>query len=140
MIRQGWQVWLFGSKNDHPVGEQIRDRLIPGLREESSNLAGETSLAEAIDLMSCAHAVVSNDSGLMHMAAAAGAPTIGLFGPSDERLYGPWGLNTKVVRGIRTLDQIREVDPKLSQALCHMMDLPVDWVTAAAKDLLAQTK
>lgn len=41
MIRQGWQVWLFGSKNDHPGGEQIRDRLIPGLREESYNLAGK---------------------------------------------------------------------------------------------------
>ena len=75
----------------------------------------------------------------MHMAAAAGAPTIGLFGPSDERLYAPWGPHTKVVRGVRRLEEIREVDHDLSQALCHMMDLPVDWVTAAAKDLLAET-
>ena len=75
----------------------------------------------------------------MHMAAAAGTPTIGLFGPSDDQLYGPWGVDTKVVRGIRSLESIREVDPTLSQALCHMMDLPVDWVTAAAKDMLAQT-
>lgn len=51
-VREGWQVWLFGSKNDHPVGEQILERLIPGLREEAVNLAGETSLAEAIDLLS----------------------------------------------------------------------------------------
>ncbi|HLD65258.1 MAG TPA: lipopolysaccharide heptosyltransferase II, partial [Pseudomonas sp.] len=50
-IRAGWQVWLFGSKNDHGVGEEIRLRLIPGLREEVSNLAGDTSLAEAIDLL-----------------------------------------------------------------------------------------
>ncbi|WP_122331001.1 lipopolysaccharide heptosyltransferase II, partial [Pseudomonas cannabina] len=69
-IREGWQVWLFGSKKDHPVGESIRQELIPGLREESVNLSGETSLAEAIDLLSCADAVVSNDSGLMHVAAA----------------------------------------------------------------------
>ncbi|MBU2324695.1 MAG: lipopolysaccharide heptosyltransferase II, partial [Gammaproteobacteria bacterium] len=48
-IRAGWQVWLFGSKNDHAVGEAIRARLIPGLREEAVNLAGETSLAQAID-------------------------------------------------------------------------------------------
>ena len=82
---------------------------------------------------------IGNDSGLMHMAAAAGTPTIGLFGPSDDKLYGPWGENTRIVRGIRSLDQIREVDPGLSQALCHMMDLPVDWVTNAARDLLAQT-
>ena len=57
-IRAGWQVWLFGSKNDHPGGEEIRLRLIPGLREECVNLSGATSLAEAIDLLSCASAVV----------------------------------------------------------------------------------
>ena len=62
-IREGWQVWIFGSKSDHPGGEEIRNALIPGLREEVYNLAGETSLAQAIDLMSCATAVVSNDSG-----------------------------------------------------------------------------
>ncbi|MDP0941101.1 glycosyltransferase family 9 protein, partial [Klebsiella quasipneumoniae] len=50
-IREGWQVWLFGSKKDHPVGEDIRQRLIPGLREEAVNLSGDTSLAEAIDLL-----------------------------------------------------------------------------------------
>ncbi len=72
-IRAGWQVWLFGSKNDREVGEEIRGLLIPGLREEAFNLAGETSLAEAIDLLSCADAAVSNDSGLMHVAAALGA-------------------------------------------------------------------
>ena len=46
-IREGWQVWLFGSKKDFPVGEAIRERLIPGLREEAYNLSGETALAEA---------------------------------------------------------------------------------------------
>lgn len=90
MIRQGWQVWLFGSKNDHPVGEQIRDRLIPGLREESSNLAGETSLAEAIDLMSCAHAVVSNDSGLMHVAAALNRPLVAVYGSTSPGFTRRW--------------------------------------------------
>ncbi|WP_036995334.1 lipopolysaccharide heptosyltransferase II, partial [Pseudomonas donghuensis] len=79
-IRQGWQVWLFGSKNDHAVGEAIRGRLIPGLREEASNLSGETSLAEAIDLLSCSDAVVSNDSGLMHVAAALNRPLVAVYG------------------------------------------------------------
>ena len=72
--------------------------------------------------------------------AAAGTPTIGLFGPSDDQLYAPWGPNTRVVRGPRSFEQIRAVDPGLSQALCHMMDLPVETVTAAAKDLLAKTQ
>lgn len=98
MIRQGWQVWLFGSKNDHPVGEQIRDRLIPGLREESSNLAGETSLAEAIDLMSCAHAVVSNDSGLMHVAAALNRPLVAVYGSTSPGFTPPLADRVEVVR------------------------------------------
>lgn len=88
-IRAGWQVWLFGSKNDHPGGEEIRQRLIPGLREESFNLAGETSLAEAIDLMSCAGAVVSNDSGLMHVAAALDRPLVGVYGSTSPQFTPP---------------------------------------------------
>jgi len=98
MTRQGWQVWLFGSKNDHPVGEQIRDRLIPGLREESYNLAGETSLAEAIDLMSCADAVVSNDSGLMHVAAALNRPLVAVYGSTSPGFTPPLAEQVEVVR------------------------------------------
>jgi ADP-heptose:LPS heptosyltransferase len=76
----------------------------------------------------------------MHLAAAAGCPTIGLFGPSDERLYAPWGEHTRVVRGPRSFAQIQAVDPGFGQALCHMMDLPVKTVLAAANDLLKATE
>ncbi|MGZ5947831.1 MAG: glycosyltransferase family 9 protein, partial [Caulobacteraceae bacterium] len=72
-------------------------------------------------------------------AAAAGIPTLGLFGPSDERHYGPWGEATRVARGPRTYEQIRAVDPSFGQALCHMMDLSVETVSAAAEELLAAT-
>ncbi|MDP3298851.1 MAG: glycosyltransferase family 9 protein, partial [Phenylobacterium sp.] len=78
--------------------------------------------------------------GLMHMAAAAGAPTLGLFGPSDDTQYGPWGPHTRVVRGVRDFEQIRLQDPGLNQSFCHMMDLSVDTVAKAAYDLLAQTE
>jgi len=97
-IRDGWQVWLFGSKNDHPVGEQILERLIPGLREEAVNLAGETSLAEAIDLLSCADAVVSNDSGLMHVSAALGRPLAAVYGSTSPAFTPPLSEQVEVVR------------------------------------------
>ena len=97
-IRLGWQVWLFGSKNDHPVGEQIRDRLVPGLREESVNLAGETTLADAIDLLSCASAVVSNDSGLMHVAAALDRPLVSVYGSTSPGFTPPLASQVEVVR------------------------------------------
>ncbi|MGE6527608.1 lipopolysaccharide heptosyltransferase II [Pseudomonas sp. NPDC077382] len=97
-IREGWQVWLFGSKNDHAVGQEIRQQLIPGLREEALNLAGDTSLAEAIDLLSCAEAVVSNDSGLMHVAAALGRPLVSVYGSTSPAFTPPLSEQVEVVR------------------------------------------
>jgi heptosyltransferase-2 len=97
-IREGWQVWLFGSKSDHAVGEDIRARLIPGLREEASNLAGETSLAEAVDLLSCATAVVANDSGLMHVAAALQRPLVSVYGSTSPGFTPPLAEQVEVVR------------------------------------------
>lgn len=97
-IREGWQVWLFGSKKDHPVGEDIRSRLIPGLREEVVNLSGETSLAQAIDLLSCAASVVSNDSGLMHVAAALNRPLVAVYGSTSPQFTPPLAEQVEIIR------------------------------------------
>ncbi|MFB4371544.1 MULTISPECIES: lipopolysaccharide heptosyltransferase II [unclassified Pseudomonas] len=97
-IREGWQVWLFGSKKDHPVGEDIRSRLIPGLREEAVNLSGETSLAQAIDLLSCAASVVSNDSGLMHVAAALNCPLVAVYGSTSPQFTPPLAEQVEIIR------------------------------------------
>nr|WP_288500777.1 lipopolysaccharide heptosyltransferase II [uncultured Pseudomonas sp.] len=97
-IREGWQVWLFGSKKDHPVGEDIRSRLIPGLREEAVNLSGETSLAQAIDLLSCAASVVSNDSGLMHVAAALNRPLVAVYGSTSPQFTPPLAEQVEIIR------------------------------------------
>ncbi|MDI7774893.1 glycosyltransferase family 9 protein [Asticcacaulis sp. EMRT-3] len=70
---------------------------------------------------------VGNDEIWLHLAAAAHIPAIGLYGPSDEA-EGPAGPNVRKVRGPRSLDEIRLVDPKLKQNACHMLDLPVDKV------------
>ncbi|TWI54196.1 heptosyltransferase-2 [Pseudomonas duriflava] len=97
-IRVGWQVWLFGSQKDHAGCEEIRERLIPGLREEVMNLAGKTTLAEAIDLMSCASAVVSNDSGLMHVAAALDRPLVAVYGSTSPGFTPPLAEEVEIVR------------------------------------------
>ena len=61
-------------------------------------------LVGRVDLLTAAAALrrcalfIGNDTGLMHMAAAAGTPTLGLFGPSPIEKYAPWGSRTAVVR------------------------------------------
>jgi len=82
-IEAGWQVWLMGSANDQSVAEAIRDLMPESVRKHSRNLAGATQLSEAIALMDCADAVVSNDSGLMHIAAALQKPLVVIFGSTS---------------------------------------------------------
>lgn len=78
-------VWILGAAKDEAVAEEIRahDAF------HAVNLCGRTSLAEAVDLMSLAAGVVSNDSGLMHVAAALGVPTVAMFGSSSARFTPP---------------------------------------------------
>jgi heptosyltransferase-2 len=88
LINKGWQVWLFGSAKDQPVAAEIINQLPQSLQNYCYSLAGDTSLGDAIDLMSLASAVVSNDSGLMHIAAALGRPLAAVYGSSSP-LYTP---------------------------------------------------
>jgi heptosyltransferase-2 len=88
-IAQGWQVWLFGSDKDKATAEQINQEVSGACID----FTGRTSLAEAVDLMSLVDVVVSNDSGLMHVAAALDKKIIALYGSSDPGFTPP--LNNK---------------------------------------------
>jgi len=80
-------------------GEQERAMAAPVLAAlpEALDLVGTLSLPEAAALLSRAALFVGNDSGLMHLAAAAGTPTIGLFGPTPASEYAPVGLRAMAV-------------------------------------------
>lgn len=84
-IARGWEVWLFGSGKDVAVTNYINS--LSGNR--CLDLGGKTKLGEAIDLMSLTSAVVSNDSGLMHIAAALGKPLVAIYGSSDPHHTPP---------------------------------------------------
>jgi ADP-heptose:LPS heptosyltransferase len=115
-----------------PVGAAVgKDRRI--------ELIGEENLLVSYAALKHARLYIGNDSGVMHLAAAAGAPTLGLFGPSDETLYGPWGESARSVRGPRSFEDFRAIDPTLSHAMCHMMDLSTSTVLSAAETLVAET-
>jgi len=88
-IARGWQVWLLGSGRDGPVTGALLNKLPPEARAHCHDLAGRTRLEEAIDLMSTAGAVVSNDSGLMHIAAALARPLVVVYGSSSPGFTPP---------------------------------------------------
>ncbi len=90
LIDQGMDVWLFGSAKEDFLGETIQARC----ENRAYNLIGRTQLAQAIDLLSCVSGVVSNDSGLMHVAAALDKPMIALYGSSSPTFTPP--LSDKV--------------------------------------------
>jgi len=133
----GGRLLILGGPGDGRMVEELR---MASARGRYVDLTGKVDLLTAYAALKRADLFIGNDSGLMHIAAAAGVPTIGLFGPSDERRYGPWGPLTKAVRGPRSFEQFLAVDPELSQAIRHMSDLPVATVVRAAKALLAEVK
>jgi heptosyltransferase-2 len=86
-------AWLIGSAKDHAVGAEIE-----ALAEGSAiNLCGRSSLEQAIDLIASARCVVSNDSGLMHVAAALDKPLVALYGSSSPAYTPPLSPRAKIL-------------------------------------------
>lgn len=93
-LNQSWQVWLLGSDSDRATCQEI-----DGLTDEQTKvLAGTTSLPEAVDLLSQATLVVSNDSGLMHIAAGLQTPLVAVYGSTDPGHTPPLSSNHKIAK------------------------------------------
>jgi heptosyltransferase-2 len=93
LLGAGYAVWLLGSANDQPAAAPIA-AAVQGVRD----VTGRTDLGTAIDLLSLASVVVSNDSGLMHAAAAVGRPLVALFGSSSPLQTPPLSPLARVAK------------------------------------------
>jgi heptosyltransferase-2 len=93
-IEAGWDVWLFGSPKDRPVTEKIN--ALTGDRCE--NISGRTELAETLDLLSLVSGVVTNDSGLMHVACAMEKPVIAIYGSTSPAFTPPLAQTAQVLK------------------------------------------
>jgi heptosyltransferase-2 len=92
-IKLGWQILLLGSEKDSDICNRINAATV----NQCTNLSGKTELGQVIDLMSRASAIVSNDSGLMHIAAALDLPLVAIYGSSDPGFTPPLSDKAKIL-------------------------------------------
>ena len=96
-LRDGLQVWIIGSPNDRMATDAVLNSLGENVHKVR-DLTGRTDLGTAIDILSAASLVVSNDSGLMHAAAAVGVPLVALFGSSSPAYTPPLSPTAQIAR------------------------------------------
>ena len=136
-LMPGCRVALFGRDDERPDAIRLIEA-IPG--ERRIDLIGRLRLSEVYACLRRCSFYVGNDSGLMHLAAAAGVPTLGLFGPSKELLYGPWGEHCASVRTPEGFDDIHPEGFNHRTSGSLMDSLSVDHVEEAARALWQKTQ
>ncbi len=133
-LAQGWQVALFGSGNDRAVTGGVRE-FAEG-HDFCFDLAGRTRLAEAVDLLSLAAAVVSNDSGLMHIAAALARPLVVIYGATSPGFTPPLNAKAAIVASDIDCAPCFQRECPLGHHRC-MREIPMERVAGALDALLA---
>ena len=135
LAQHGCQVWLLGSEKDHSVAENIQQ----DARHELFNLCGKTRLQDVIDLMALMPIVITNDSGLMHVAAAVGCEVVALYGSSTPDYTPPLTQRAKILYERLPCSPCFERECPLGHTQCLTL-ITVEKVIAAIQDSVKQIK
>ncbi|MBV6540622.1 lipopolysaccharide heptosyltransferase II [Ursidibacter maritimus] len=139
LIEQGYAIRLFGSKKDEVVGEEIRTSLPAEQQRYCINLAGQTDLNQAVDLIADCVAIVSNDSGLMHIAAALNRPLVALYGPTSPQYTPPLSHNAVIIRLIEGgLIKVRKSQDSAEGYHQSLIDIQPEMVLAKLDELIGK--
>lgn len=131
----GGRLMIVGEEADRDAAHTIRFAVA---RNRVIELQGKLTRLQTVAALSRADFYLGADSLWTQLAVAAGVPSVAVFGPSDETLRRPWtGI---AVRGPRTLQEFKDLDPRLNQHIQHMMDLPYERVLKKSLKLLAEMK
>lgn len=126
----GYDVYLLGSTKDRDIGAEISQ----ASDGRCHNLCGATQLDQAIALLGCADVVITNDSGLMHVAAALNKPLVAIYGSSSPTFTPPLSETAQIVSLNLPCSPCFKRECPLGHLDC-LRQLPVDQVYAALKTL-----
>ena len=125
---------LIGRQEERPINRYIQSHCFDSAGTNTGNqkerildFAGLTNIKQLAFLLQKSILVVSCDTGVLHLASYFDVPVIGLFGPSDEKIYGPWSNNFKIVSENIECRPCRKPDCKLKTVEC-MSKISVDKV------------
>jgi lipopolysaccharide heptosyltransferase II len=120
------EVYIFGGPDEEPLKKRVAEALA-----SNGHVMGPVSLTKTAALLKQCTLCICNDSGLMHIAACSGVPTVGIFGPTDEKRNGPVGEKTLVIRKkmqgfpmwtARSVGNRCGIDPQASLKALSVMD------------------
>ena len=108
-LKLGWNTVILGSDKDSEVAAEIKKTLC----EKQTNLfdlTGKTSILDAVDMLSISKLVLTNDSGLMHISAAVGAPRLALYGPTRPTYTPPLSDYARLIKKLNGFSKKRVGD------------------------------
>lgn len=136
-VMPGARVVLFGAASERAAAQPVIDA-VP--EDRRIDLVGRADLLTVSACLRRCRLYIGNDSGLMHLAATSGTPTLGLFGPSRPERYAPWGDHAAWIRTEKSLEEMVSVPGYDHRTTGSLMDtLSVDDVVNAASDLWRRT-
>lgn len=133
LVERGLEVWIVGGPGEKGLAQEIVAAGGPGVRDLTGN-----DLRNGVLAMAAAGVAISNDSGLMHIAAALGTPTMGIFGPTSPYLWAPLnGLAATVVqdKSVLSCQPCQSTICKMNDHRC-MRDIAASEVVAIAERVL----
>ena len=131
-----YQIVLLGATSDESELNNI-SKLILKSSQNINNLINNADMVETYFILENSELFLGSDSSNMHLSVTASTPTLGLFGPTDEKLYGPLGKNNLSIRGVRShIEIINEKDYKLGKIKSYLDDIKVAQVYKEIEKIL----
>ena len=137
LTKDGASVWILGGPNEAPIAKQITEATGNGVHDLTGN-----DLRDAILALAAADVAVTNDSGLMHVSAAIGTPTVAIFGPTSPWHWKPLNPIAAILEppGDEAARQRARIEGNDAVARRRTADVAVETVLATVRDVLGRKK